>query len=488
MLSRRAFGWMLLFVSLVASELTSAATFPLTASANGRYLQDQSGTPFPILGRSYWGIIGLSPTNYQAALDDALVKGFNTIEFRAPNASRQDCCVPRDGAGNLPFTTKVGGGAYTGSFSETPDFTTPNAAYWTYLDTFIDYCASRGIVVMWFPAYMGYDSDSEGWGNVMVANGATRMRNFGAFVANRYKQRNNIIWLLGGDRGTGNNPMTSQEITVEQAYIDGLKSVGGQQSTQYAAEWASESIGTDQPNFASHMTLNGVYSWNGFTAEHARRGYADTPPLPTFLLEEPYDEEGADGTNRNNHATQPVRRFVWWSMLSGSNAGYMAGNGYLIHFFPGYASHFSSPGQGDLARLNLLWTSIPWHQLVPSGLAGMKTLVTAGGGGGVTATDYIAAAATSNGSTLLAYVPPTGTSSRSFTVDMTALSASARARWFNPTNGNYTDIASAIPNTGTRQFTTPGNNGTSANDWLLVVDTASGGGVTPSAPTNLIVD
>src|SRR5262245_48939259 len=89
-------------------------------------------------------------------------KGFNAIEFRAPNGSQQDCCLPRDGAGNLPFLNKIGGGAYTGSFSETPDFTTPNEAYWSYLDTFIDYCASQGIAVLWFPAYIGYDSDSEG--------------------------------------------------------------------------------------------------------------------------------------------------------------------------------------------------------------------------------------------------------------------------------------------------------------------------------------
>src|SRR5262245_60512572 len=166
-------------------------------------------------------------------------KGFNAIEFRAPNGSQQDCCLPRDGAGNLPFLSKIGGGAYTGSFSETPDFTTPNEAYWTYLDTFIDYCASQGVAVLWFPAYMGYDSDLEGWGNVMVANGATKMQTYGAYVANRYKNRKNIIWMLGGDLGTAMNMFTANEITVERAYITGLKSVAGQQSTQYSAEWAS---------------------------------------------------------------------------------------------------------------------------------------------------------------------------------------------------------------------------------------------------------
>ena len=253
----------------------SGVAFPLRHSTNHRYLEDQNGVPFPILGRASWGIIGLSPANYQAALTDALARGFNAIEFRAPDGSPQDNFIPFDGAGNLPFTTKivagVGAGAYTGARSETPDFTTPNPAYWTYLDTFIDYCASKNIAVLWFPAYVGYNG-TEGWIDFMVTNGTTRMQTFGAYVANRYQNRKNIIWMLGGDRGTGTiNPFTTAESNVEQALIAGLTSVVGQQSTQYSAEWSSESIGTDQTAFGSRMTLNGAYSFTGDTANQARR-------------------------------------------------------------------------------------------------------------------------------------------------------------------------------------------------------------------------
>src|SRR5262245_41027086 len=235
---------------------------------------------------------------------------------------------------------------------------------------------------------------------------------YGAFVANRYKDRKNIIWMLGGDKGTSGNPFTSNETTVERPFITGLKSVTGQQRTQYAAEWASNSYGDEQVDFGSLLTLNGVYSFGGNTATWARTGYADSPTKPTFLLEEPYDEEGPDGTNKNPSAPQPVRRFVWWAMLN-SGTGYVAGNGYLIHFFSGYTAHFSTQGHIDLAMLNTFWKSIPWYQLVPSRLGGMKTIVVSGRNS-PSRSDYVAAAATPSGTWLLSTCRlPTAAASRS---------------------------------------------------------------------------
>ena len=45
----------------------------------------------------------------------------------------------------------------------------------------------------------------------------------------------------------------------------------------------------------------------------------------------------------------------------------------------------------------------------------------------------------------------------------------ARTRWYSPAAGQLTTIAAAQPNVSTT-FTTPGDNGASANDWVLVVD------------------
>jgi hypothetical protein len=68
-------------------------------------------------------------------------------------------------------------------------------------------------------------------------------------------------------------------------------------------------------------------------------------------------------------------------------------------------------------------------------------------------------------------VPSTKTDKRTLTVGMSRLSGPARARWYNPTSGTFTDIAnSPLANSGSRDFTTPGDNGTGANDWVLILE------------------
>lgn len=82
------------------------------------------------------------------------------------------------------------------------------------------------------------------------------------------------------------------------------------------------------------------------------------------------------------------------------------------------------------------------------------------------------AARTTDGNLVMAYVPSTGTGTRTISVDMVKLGGPAVVRWYNPTNGTYTSIAeSPLANSGSRDFTTPGDNGTGTNDWLLVLET-----------------
>ena len=88
--------------------------------------------------------------------------------------------------------------------------------------------------------------------------------------------------------------------------------------------------------------------------------------------------------------------------------------------------------------------------------------------------DYITSGLTADGEWLLAYVPVTGDGERTFTVDMSALSGPARARWFDPATGNYLAISNGFEYdpSGTRDFTTPGEHDDGTDDWLLVVDSS----------------
>ena len=59
---------------------------------------------------------------------------------------------------------------------------------------------------------------------------------------------------------------------------------------------------------------------------------------------------------------------------------------------------------------------------------------------------------------------------RTITANMASLKAPANARWFDPTNGAYAIIPGGpFANTGTRQFTPPGNNHDGDSDWVLLL-------------------
>jgi hypothetical protein len=451
--------------------------FPVVPSADKRSLQDQNGTPFPILGRTAWFITSLAPGDYQTFLDDTAAKGYNAIELMVITHYAKGNQPPFGANGTLlPFTKRLDGSNWTGALTytninnEAPDFSLPNEAFWAHVDGLLAYAESKGILCFMFPAYVGFQGGDQGWMAEMTANGAAKMTAYGTFIASRYVNQKNIVWMLGGDYGTGSASFTASQLAVEKAMLAGMKSVAAQQSVNFSAEWNSESIYTDQGDATLRAagTLQGAYSFAGDVNTLTRKGYANSPVMPTFLLEEPYDEEGpSPGNNTNPAATQPVRRFQWWGVLSGTG-GYISGNGFVWPFNTGvWQGHLNTQGAQDMARLNAFVRSIAWYNLVPSGLAGMKTLVS--GNSLPNADTYVAAAATPDGTLLVAYVPPAH--SGTITIDMTAMIAPARARWFNPASAVYTPIGMNIANTGPSVFTTPGNNGTGSSDWVLVLDT-----------------
>ncbi|MGZ6126389.1 MAG: apiosidase-like domain-containing protein, partial [Myxococcales bacterium] len=443
--------------------------FPVTYSSSRRYLQDQSGAPFPILGRTAWFVTSLSSADYKTFIDDSVSKGFNAIEFHVVNHDDRGNRAPYGNNGTLlPFLKRLDGGSWTGSISygnpasEAPDFTTPNEAYWSFVDGLLDYALSKGVLCFMFPAYWGYGGGQQGWGMEITANGAAKMGSYGTWIGTRYQNQPNLVWMAGGDYGNSGASFSSSETTIEKAMLDGIDGVPGKLSTYWAAEWSfGQSI--DQRDFGSRMTLNGIYNWGGGQTVY-RQGWLYTPTEPAFNLESPYDQEGPDGLNWNPNATQPVRRFLWWSIL-GTIGGYITGNGYVWTFTTGWQNHLNTQGAQDLARLNAFYTSIAWQRLVPTNLGGSRNLIVAGGSTDGSA-DWVAAAADPAGSVLVAYIPPAH--SGSITVDMTALAGTAQARWFDPTTGVYMTVGS-FPNTGTQSFTPPGANGTGAADWTLVI-------------------
>jgi uncharacterized protein DUF4038/collagenase-like protein with putative collagen-binding domain len=479
-----AAGLVLALLSAAPPARAQAVAFPLKVSPNGRYLVDQAGRPFRIHGDAGWDVAQkVTLAELRAYLDDRRAKGFNTIltywgasiDYVVENTT---CPGALGASGARPFLRDTAGNPWNGALA-TPDFSTPNEAYFAWIDTVVAEAAARNLLVLFGALYLGYDNGGiDGWMQALN-NGANTQAvsfGFGQFLGNRYRNAANVIWYMGGDNSI---PGVGSETEARALKVlQGVKAAGAAQL--WTAHYIHDYLSTDAATFAPFMDLEHVYTHGpyptlGPTYPLARLGYQHAPALPAFLLETTYE---------GDHGSTPleIREYMWGASLS-AIGGVVFGNGVLWKFdtaqSPGWVAALDSTGARDMQRLGALLDPLPWYRLVPSGLDGMTTLVTAGGGtygswshgGSVGGHDYVVAAADAQGAALVAYVPDTHAGS--LTVAMGALAAPSSARWYDPTTGASTAVAGApFPNAGTHVFTPPAApHADGSHDWVLVIET-----------------
>ena len=452
---------------LCATPAVGAPVFPLKASANGHTLVDVNNVPFRLQGDSPWDLlVTITSSDVDTYLNNRSAKGFNTLLVELVEHTRYAAAspAPANRAGNRPFLSKVGGGSYTGN-TDLADLSTPNDAYFAYVDTILAKIAAKNMVALLTPLYVGFGAPltqsaaNQGWSADMNANSAANCYKYGQYVGDRYRNQKNVLWMNGGDAFGLPAGVASCVQQVMQGIKDG-KGSGGSAVLQ-TTQWSREHLSTDDAGYA--VTLNSVYPSPGTAASLCRSGYARVPALPAYMVEGYY--EGEHGMTRDQ-----LRKQAYWSVLS-CIGGSLFGNLPLWDFDSGWQAAMDAPGSVDWQRAGALLDSVAWSSLVPSNLGTLAGTVLVTGGADIASGGDVAAAA--SGSTLLAYLPSTGTGTRTLTVQMGVLGAFARGRWYNPTSGAYTDItggAYTLANSGTHAFTTPGNNGTGTNDWVLVLD------------------
>jgi hypothetical protein len=448
----------------------AAAVFPLSISANKRYLVDAAGKPFMINADSPWSLGShLTLSQVEQYLDSRKANGFNTVLVNILDDSYKQLL---DG---------------TRPFANTSDFSTRNAAYFDYFEQVFQRAKDRGFLVLAVPLYLGCPGGCPGWVYELRENSMSNIRNYGRFIGTRYASFKNIIWVMGGDRNPEEDYARVNELAL------GVKDTSNLLMTAHTWQpWSA----MDQYGSASWLDVNNNYSyhWNGpHIYKMSIDDYLRTPTKPYFLFESSYEHEWG---------STPVwiRRQMWWSVTTGS-FGHQMGNRPVWFMGDGWQNELNSPGTIAVKHLAAFFENRRWYELVPDGLpdptnASNHRVVVSGYGTYCTASpanecgvDYISSSRTTDGSMIVAYVPSTGTGTRAFNVNMSQLSGVSTARWYNPTTGDYTTIGT-FANSGTRSFVTPGNNGSSANDWVLVIEV--GGTLpptnTPLPPTNTPVN
>ncbi len=455
---------MLIGVAFCGAVYAASPVYPVKMSANGRYLMDQNNVPFLMVGDAPHSlVVNLSSSNAAIYLADRATNGFNTLWVEA-------LCNTYTGGrangsllnGTLPFTNTI---PSTSSY----DLTTPNEAYFAYVDQIVRMAATNGIQVMLDPIETG------GWLTTMLANGTTRCRTYGQYLGNRYKNFPNIIWISGNDF---QNWSTATNDAVVTAVALGIKDYDTNHFQTIELNY-NVSSSLDDPNWAPIVRLNAAYTYYP-TYDEVLHAYRQSTNRPVFMEEANYEYEALIAGEPVT--TAPIlRQQEYWTLLSGG-AGQLYGNHYIWPFLSGWQTHLDTPGALEMRYLTALFTPRAWYNLVPDT---NHVVVTAGYGtysssGYVSANSYITAASTPDGTLAIAYMPTV----RTITVNLAKFGGAVTARWYDPSSGNYSSITgSPFANTGTQNFTPTGNNADGDGGWVLVMETSA----TAPIPLNIQV-
>lgn len=432
----------------------------LQVSSNQRYFITGHDDPFFWLGDTGWLLFAkLTREEADRYLDDRRQKGFNVIQIMvlhtlgAANAYGDSALVNKDAA--KPLLTE----------GNTPGDSL-QYDYWDHVDYIIAAAAQRGLYMALVPV----------WGSNVKSGRVTSGQGqaLAAFLAKRYKDQPNIVWLNGGDIKGSDSLKVWNTIgaTLRAEDPNHLITFHPRGRTQ-SSTWFHNEAWLDFNMFQSghrrydQDTGRAELRYGEDNWRYVKVDYAKTPAKPTFDGEPSYENipQGLHDSLEVRWNDAAVRRYGYWSVFAGS-CGYTYGDNAVMQMHSpkdkkgayGVRQYWydalNDKGAGQMVHLKNLMLSRSYFDRVPD-----TTLVTDQG------TRYNWLAAT-RGKTYAFVYTYTG---RTFTVAMGKIDGSnVKASWFNPRDGQTTD-AGTFPNTGTATFDPPGD-AAEGNDWVLILD------------------
>ncbi len=437
------------------------ATNKVQVSSNGRYLVTTDGKPFFWLADTAWELFErLNRSEVETYLRSTADQGF-TFVLATALSEKWDLTVP-NAQGDQPLTGTDPDRPLTTTGSDPANSTQYD--YWDHVDFVIDTAASLGLYVGLLPTWGKYIIDNSSPPYNQPYKGIftnAKAYNFGKWIGSRYADRNNIVWVLGGDRA----PDTDAKRQLIRQMVQGITDGGGTQIKTFhpiggksSSEWFQGDAWLSFNLYQSGHQSRDYPNYNVIVSDYAR-----TPVKPVQDGEPRYENAGINFNSANGRfSPYDVRQAAYWSVFAGS-FGHTYGHGSIWQMYaPGRTSDenvywydaLNAEGRSDMKHVRNLMESRPFLERVPD-----QSLVTNALSGG----DHIRC--TRGASYAMIYART------SFTVNMGRISgATVTAYWYDPRTGANTLIGD-FANTGTRAFTPP-STGVN-NDWVLVLDDKS---------------
>lgn len=440
----------------------------LKISENKRFLTDQDGKPFFWLADTGWLLFNrLTREEADRYLTDRQQKGFNVVQvmvvqaLRTVNVYGDSALVNRDLG--MPNVTQ---GA---AFDHADQYD-----YWDHVDYIVGKAAEKGIKIGMVPI----------WGNA-VKNGKTsaeQARAYAQFLARRYRDRPNIVWINGGDIQGDVVPEVWEAIgstlrAEDPNHLITFHPFGRMQSSKWfhEREWLDFNMFQSghrtyaQDNEAKDLRY-GEDNWRYVEADYAR-----TPVKPVLDGEPSYENiwYGLHDKTLPVWTADDVRRYAYWSVFAGA-CGFTYGNNGVMQLrharglagnqnvtlaassskLPSWEEAINDPGAGQMIHLKNLILSKSYFERVPD-----QSLIAENG------ERYDRLLATRGKDYALIYT----WNGRDMKVNMGKIGgAKVQASWYDPRTGEKKSLGK-FENKGVKTFNPPGEvrNG---NDWVLVLE------------------
>lgn len=425
----------------------------LQVSGNQRFLVHEDGIPFFYLGDTAWELFHrLNREEAETYLENRRGKGFTVIQAVA--LAELDGLNTPNAYGDRPLIDN--------------DPARPNEAYFEHVDYIVETAEQKGMFIGMLPTWG--DKWDKKWGVGPVVFTPENARIYGEFLGSRYRERPNIIWILGGDR----IPENETHLTIIRAMAEGIRSGdGGRHLMTYhpqgghsSSEWFH---GDDWLDF--NMLQSGHSERYLPNYAPVSEDYLLTPSKPCMDGEPRYEDHPVDWNPEKGWFHEfDVRQAAYWGLFAGGHGHTYGCHNIWQMYEPGrepvssarhaWYNTMDLPGAWDMMHVRALLESRPFLARVPD--QSIVASVQSPGAGHVRATR--------GESYAFVYIPL----GDEVTIQLGKISGKqVKAWWYNPRSGESMDI-DTFANTGTRSFDAPGPT-VRGNDWLLVLDDASKG-------------
>lgn len=441
-----------IFCLFAMSSFATAAPWDkgnLEVSSNRHYLQHADGTPFLWVADTAWALtMRLDLDEAEIYLSDREARGYSVIQ------------VASVGLGHGMLDT-----AYQIGCNEKPfvgdDPTAPNETYWTHVDDIITLAKNHNL----------YVALTVPWKELVLENGRSpkiiTTLNAGAYatwLANRYKDVPNIVWVVGGDCPGNQAGDTFEIMDTVGSTIDSIDS--NHLITYHGCDKSN-------PICLSSSCLFHNKSWLDFNMSYPCWDEHYMAYMYDYNLSSPSTKPSVCGEAVfSGWSNIQTRRQFYWLFLCGG-CGYSQGyesmwdlwqDSDLTHVYNVTSGTNwdtildDQEGALELLHAAAFFSSIDWWKLIPDNAG----IIVSGESSG----EWIKTAARSvDGNLVLVYFPENNPA----VIDLSKITAgdTVTAKWRNTENASETSDGS-YPATGTQMFTPPA----SWDDGLLILEGA----------------